>query len=406
MTEAGASAARAFPPRERMVRSAAQLIRRKGVSGTGMREIVTEAEAPRGSLQHYFPGGKEELVSDALLWMGDVSARRVKRCLSQLESRTPSALLAAIADTWRRDLTNEKFSAGCPLVAAAADTAATSEQLRQVLRRAFDGWLEPLSESLVDLGVPLERSGNLAIVIIAALEGAIILARIRRDLTPLDALVLELGPLLDSVALLRGLFALAGSGGAKVDEVAAVRGVVPDAGLVLRAVVEDHRAGGIPARFEAGPQLVLLGEEDVSDQGAGDLAPALALGREGKPPLIKRHLPAKLVEEACQVRLGPWLRFRSACFELGPEGLAQLVQGRQVVRRQAESCGPLKRTQPAIRRRGASQEVGLGRAPRRARIQERLHAPQQHWRRSCCVALGGGIGHESQRTRPGIMTQV
>ena len=197
---ARASQARAFPPRERMVRSAAQLIRRKGVSGTGMREIVTEADAPRGSLQHYFPGGKEELVSDALLWMGDVAARRTKRCLSELESRTPSALLASIVDTWRRDLTNEEFSAGCPLVAAAADTAATSERLRQVLGRAFDGWLEPLSESLVDLGVPIDRSENLAMVIIAALEGAIILARIRRDLTPFDALVLELGPLLDAVA--------------------------------------------------------------------------------------------------------------------------------------------------------------------------------------------------------------
>src|ERR1700678_2345443 len=110
---------RAHPPRERMVRSAAQLIRRKGVSGTGMREIVIEADAPRGSLQHYFPGGKEELVSDALLWMGDVAARRTTRCLSELKSRTPSALLASIVDTWRRDLTNERFSAGCPLVAAA-----------------------------------------------------------------------------------------------------------------------------------------------------------------------------------------------------------------------------------------------------------------------------------------------
>jgi hypothetical protein len=68
-----------------------------------------------------------------------------------------------------------------------------------VLRRAFDGWLELLSESLADLGVPPERSGNLAIVVIAALEGAIILARIRLDLTPFDALVLELGPLLDAV---------------------------------------------------------------------------------------------------------------------------------------------------------------------------------------------------------------
>ncbi len=182
-----------------MVRSAAQLIRRKGVSGTGMREIVTEAAAPRGSLQHYFPGGKEELVSEALLWMGGVAARRIERYLGALESRRPSALLASIVEGWRSDLTNEGFSAGCPLVAAAADAATTSEQLRNVLQRAFDGWLGPLSAGLVDLGVPAERSGDLAIVMISALEGAIVLARIRRDLSPLDALVRELGPLLDAV---------------------------------------------------------------------------------------------------------------------------------------------------------------------------------------------------------------
>src|SRR5580700_2279521 len=105
---ANASHVRERPPRERMVRSAAQLIRRKGVSGTGMREIVVEADAPRGSLQHYFPGGKEELVSDALLWMGDVSARRIERCLRELETRTPSALLVAIVETWQRDLMVEE----------------------------------------------------------------------------------------------------------------------------------------------------------------------------------------------------------------------------------------------------------------------------------------------------------
>jgi AcrR family transcriptional regulator len=200
VTAAKPTQAGAVPPRDRVVRSAAQLIRRKGVSGTGMREIVTEADAPRGSLQHYFPGGKEEIVSDALLWSGDVAARRVERSLRELKSRTPSALLASIVDTWRRELIAEEFAAGCPLVAAAADTAATSEQLRQVLKRAFDGWLAPLSRSLVDLGVPRERADNLAVVVIAALEGAIILARIRRDLTPFDALIGELGPLLDGSA--------------------------------------------------------------------------------------------------------------------------------------------------------------------------------------------------------------
>src|SRR5580704_8139075 len=111
VTTARASQVRALPPRERMVRSAAQLIRRKGVSGTGMREIVIEADAPRGSLQHYFPGGPAELVSDALLWMGGVSAPRVRRCLRQLESSTPSALLASIVETSQGDLSNEMFSA-------------------------------------------------------------------------------------------------------------------------------------------------------------------------------------------------------------------------------------------------------------------------------------------------------
>ena len=186
------------PPRERMVRSAAQLMRRKGVSATGMREIVVDADAPRGSLQHYFPGGKEELVGEALIWMGGVAARRLRRHLERLDPPTPGALLAALADDWRRDLTSEGFLAGCPLVAAAADTTATSDHLRQVLRQAFDGWQEPLAVALVGLGVPEVRADGLAMLVISALEGAIVLARIRCDLAPLDAVVGELGPHLDA----------------------------------------------------------------------------------------------------------------------------------------------------------------------------------------------------------------
>ena len=188
------------PPRERMVRSAAQLMRRKGVSGTGMREIVVDADAPRGSLQHYFPGGKEELVGEALRWMGGVAARRVRRHVERLDPKTPSALLMALVDDWRVDLTREGFTAGCPLVAAAADVATTSEHIRGVLVEAFDGWQVPMTNALVELGVPRERAPALAMVVISALEGAIVIARIRGDLAPLDALADELGPVLDASA--------------------------------------------------------------------------------------------------------------------------------------------------------------------------------------------------------------
>jgi hypothetical protein len=132
--------------------------------------------------------------------MGGVAASRVRRHVQNLESPVPSALLAAVVEDWRVDLAREGFTAGCPLVAAAADSAASRTEMREVLRQMFDGWLEPLGAALVDLGVPAERAPGLAIVVISALEGAIILCRIRCELGPLDALVAELGPLLDGAA--------------------------------------------------------------------------------------------------------------------------------------------------------------------------------------------------------------
>ena len=185
-------------PRERMVRTAAQLIRTKGVSGTGLREVVEAAAAPRGSLQHYFPEGKDQLVSEALLWMGSVAARRVDRVLSKLAAPSPSALLAGTVDLWRKEFVTLGFAGGCPLVAAAADVAATSDELRGVIARAFEGWVEPMTGALIQTGVPEERAGTLATLVISALEGAIILSRIRRDTGPLDAVEKELAPLLDA----------------------------------------------------------------------------------------------------------------------------------------------------------------------------------------------------------------
>lgn len=168
-----------------------------------MREIVTEAGAPRGSLQHYFPSGKEELVGEALTWMGGVAARRVRRQLDRLGSDPrpqvlPSRLLAGLVDDWRGDLETEDYGAGCPLVAAAADMSATSDQIRGVLSRAFMSWQDTLEDGLCALGVDPNRAPALALLVISSLEGAIILSRVRRDLVPMDALVAELGPLLDA----------------------------------------------------------------------------------------------------------------------------------------------------------------------------------------------------------------
>jgi AcrR family transcriptional regulator len=181
-----------------MVRSAADLIRRRGVTETSLRDVVAHAKAPRGSLQHYFPQGKDELVAEALTWMGGVAARHVRRYADELDPPRPSSLLKAMVDEWRDLFVSSGFEAGCPLVAATADVVATNEALRLTVKRAFDGWLEPLESALVEMGVPAVRSQPLALLVIGALEGAIVIARTRRDLTPLDALVQELAPVLDA----------------------------------------------------------------------------------------------------------------------------------------------------------------------------------------------------------------
>jgi hypothetical protein len=106
-------------------------------------------------------------------------------------------LFAALAEQWRTEFCAEGFAAGCPLVAAAADVAAESPDLRDTIASAFDQWRRPIAAALGQLGVPEGRAFSLATLMISSLEGAIVLARVCQDVAPLDAVVAELGPLLD-----------------------------------------------------------------------------------------------------------------------------------------------------------------------------------------------------------------
>jgi AcrR family transcriptional regulator len=190
--------AKTYGPRERMVFSAAQLIRRDGVAATGLREIVAHADAPRGSLQHYFPGGKEQLVGEAIAWGGRYASRRVERIVASLRAPTPSRLFAAMVQQWIDDYRANGFAAGCPIAAATVDCADAVDAARRAAAAAFDDWRRPFAAALVDMGVPSRRAKSLATLAISSLEGAILMARAERDVAPLRTAVRELGPVLDA----------------------------------------------------------------------------------------------------------------------------------------------------------------------------------------------------------------
>ncbi|MFE6286512.1 TetR/AcrR family transcriptional regulator [Streptomyces sp. NPDC057877] len=185
-------------PRERMVFSAAQLIRRGGVAAAGMREVAAHAEAPRGSLQHYFPGGKEQLVNEAVGWAGRYAGNRVARFLAALDRPTPSGLFAEMVRQWTDEYGTVGFTGGCPVAAATVDCADSTASTREAAAAALAAWTGPVAEALADMGVPRARAGSLATLMISALEGAIVIARAERDVRALTVVSRELGPLLDA----------------------------------------------------------------------------------------------------------------------------------------------------------------------------------------------------------------
>jgi AcrR family transcriptional regulator len=185
-------------PRERMVFSAAQLIRREGVTATGVREVVDHARAPRGSVQHYFPGGKEQLVNEAVEWAAGYAASRVERFVAGLSRPTPSRLFAAMVRQWTGEYRTAGFGAGCPLAAATIDCADTTGSTRQAIAEGFTTWRRPVAQALIGMGVPARKAASLATLMISTLEGAIIIARAEQDNRALTTAVRELGPLLDS----------------------------------------------------------------------------------------------------------------------------------------------------------------------------------------------------------------
>jgi AcrR family transcriptional regulator len=166
-----------------MVRSAAMLMRERGIHGVGLREIVTHAGGPRGSLGRYFPGGKTQLMTEAIdAALADLYDELV-RALSEAET-FPDAI-AVIVAPWRRVLVDHDFALGCPLAATVVD-AAKNDDLRVHVNELLTQWQALLADVYVKFGDPPAVADEHSTVLLAALEGALILARARRSTGPID----------------------------------------------------------------------------------------------------------------------------------------------------------------------------------------------------------------------------
>lgn len=173
-------------PRERMVVSAALLIRERGAHATAISDVLAHSGAPRGSAYHYFPGGRTQLLCEAV----DYAGEHVGAIIAEAQSGL--GLLDTLIDKYRNQLLDSDFRAGCPVVAVSVESGSQDDRERMdpVTERAaavFDRWTDLLAQRFIADGVAAGEATELALFATSAIEGAIVLARVRRDVTPLDA---------------------------------------------------------------------------------------------------------------------------------------------------------------------------------------------------------------------------
>ncbi|MGO9156521.1 TetR/AcrR family transcriptional regulator [Mycobacterium sp.] len=175
-------------PRERMVVSAALLIRERGAHATAISDVLEHSGAPRGSAYHYFPGGRTQLLCEAVDFAGGHVAGIITEAAGSRE------LLDTLIEKYRQQLLDSDFRAGCPVVAVAVEAGFEKDGARErtaasVTERAaavFEHWTDLIAQRFIADGLPTDRANELAVLATSAIEGAILLARVRRDLTPLD----------------------------------------------------------------------------------------------------------------------------------------------------------------------------------------------------------------------------
>jgi TetR/AcrR family transcriptional repressor of lmrAB and yxaGH operons len=179
--------------RARLIGAAARLFQEKGYAATGLSEILNLAGAPKGSLYHHFPGGKAELAAAAMRGAGGL-LRETLRARRETADDAAGAIEAFASDLagW---LEGSGFTRGCPLATVALEQTPGEGDLADAIAGAFSRTVEGLAQMITADGAAPERARRLAGLTLAALEGAMILARIQKSGAPVREAGLEMARL-------------------------------------------------------------------------------------------------------------------------------------------------------------------------------------------------------------------
>jgi len=160
------------------IATAARLFHHQGYHGTGLAQVLAESGAPKGSFYFHFPGGKEQLAVEAV----NASSSTVEALITNAGERARDApdVVRRAGRAIARWLEESDFEEGCAVATLASEAAGTSPALREACENAYTRWRHLFAEALRQHGVATAAARELATVIVAAIEGATLIARTER----------------------------------------------------------------------------------------------------------------------------------------------------------------------------------------------------------------------------------
>lgn len=190
--DAAAKMANAAKHKDGLVRTAMRLFRRQGYASTGLQQILAESGAPKGSLYHYYPGGKEELGEAAVRLaaglMGEMLADHAAR------HKEPAGFVKAYCATMAGWMEESGFRSGCPIATVMLETAPYASGLTKAGVAALDHWISIIAPIFRPECRSDAEASSKAQHLIAAMEGALIVARIRQSAKPITDIAANYKP--------------------------------------------------------------------------------------------------------------------------------------------------------------------------------------------------------------------
>jgi TetR/AcrR family transcriptional repressor of lmrAB and yxaGH operons len=183
--------------RTRLLDATTALLGDRGYHGTGMKDILGASHVVAGSLYHHFPGGKDELAATCVRRAGQQVADRMDAALT---ARPMVEAVEAFYAAGAAALRASDFRTGCPVGTPAAETMTLTQPVATAVADAFRDWQAVLARGLERHGWPEEAAAETGSTLLCLYEGALLVARARRDTTPLEIAarhsreIIEAGP--------------------------------------------------------------------------------------------------------------------------------------------------------------------------------------------------------------------